>query len=138
MERLFGAFSTAPDFLLYLGAWICMPLDENLDEMVRRKLIAEAVDLFRWRGTRRGLSRYLEILTGSKPDIDDQPVEGMRLGSHAKLGTDQTVLGDIAPSTFVVTLAVADPAKVNERALIRVIESFKPAHTTFKFRTVSR
>ena len=56
---------TAPaDLLLWLATWVALVMDENSPELRRRRLIREAVEIYRWRGTRRGLSRYLEIFTG--------------------------------------------------------------------------
>ncbi|HVT11701.1 MAG TPA: phage tail protein [Fimbriimonadaceae bacterium] len=138
LDTLFGPYSTPSDFLLWLGTWVVMPLDENWPEMRRRKLIAEAVELYRWRGTKRGLSRYLEIYCGVKPEINDQPVEGMRLGPDAKLGTKATVLGDVPPHTFVVTIALPDNAKINEQTIHDIIRYEKPAHTAYALRVVRR
>ncbi|MFI5385539.1 MAG: phage tail protein [Fimbriimonadales bacterium] len=138
LDRLFGPYSTPPDFLLWLGAWVVMPLDENWPEMRRRKLIAEAVNLYRWRGTRKGLSRYLEIYCGVKPEVNDQPVEGMRLGPDAKLGTKATVLGDVPPHTFVVTIPITDNNPVNEQTIHDIIRYEKPAHTAYALRLARR
>lgn len=138
LDRLFGPYSTPSDFLLWLGAWVAMPLNENWPEMRRRKLIAEAVNLYRWRGTKRGLSRYLEIYCGVRPEINDQPVEGMRLGPDAKLGTKATVLGDVPPHTFVVTIPVHDDHPVNEQTIHDIIRYEKPAHTAYALRLVRR
>jgi phage tail-like protein len=138
LDRLFGAFSAPPDFLVWLAAWVSMPLNDNWPEMKRRALIREAVELFRWRGTRRGLTRYLEIYAGGTPEIDDLPCEGMRLGPQALLGTDATVLGDVPPHTFVVTLAVPEGSAVNEEIVRDIIRYEKPAHAAFSLRIVSR
>lgn len=135
--RFFGAYEAPPDFLPWLATWVGLVLDENWPEMKRRRLISEAVELYRWRGTRRGLSRYLEIYAGVKPEIADQPFYGMRLGSATLLGRD-TVLGDVKPHTFVVTIAVPDPRLVRESTVRDIIEAQKPAHTAFTARIVQR
>ncbi|MFZ4507721.1 MAG: phage tail protein [Fimbriimonas sp.] len=138
LDRLFGPYSTPPQYLVWLAAWLTLPQDEHWTEMRRRRLVKEAVELFRWRGTPRGLKRYLQIYTGYEPMIDDQPVEGWRLGSHALLGSDQTVLGDVPPHTFVVTLAVPDPSVINEAVVRDIIRSVKPAHTAYTLNIVRR
>jgi phage tail-like protein len=138
LDRLFGPHSTPPDFLVWLGAWVIMPVDENWPEMRRRKLISEAVKLYRWRGTKKGLSRYLEIYCGVKPEINDQPVKGMRLGPDAKLGSKEAVLGDVPPHTFVVTIPLADTSSVNEQTIHDIIRYEKPAHTAYALRIVRR
>jgi phage tail-like protein len=138
LDKLFGAYTTPPDFLLWLAAWVCMPLDENWDEMRRRHLIREAVELYRWRGTRRGLSRYLQIYTGVVPEINDQPFHGMRLGPQAKLGTDATILGDVPEHTFVVTLTLPEDSNADEAAIHRIIRYEKPANTAYTLNIVRR
>jgi phage tail-like protein len=136
-ERLFDLREAPSDFLPWLATWVSLVLDQNWPELKRRRLIREAVDLYRWRGTRRGLSRYLEIYTGTIPQIDDQPFQGMRLGPESLLGQG-TILGGVAPHSFVVTLAVADPRTVNEQIVRDIVESEKPAHTAYDIRIVHR
>lgn len=138
LDRLFGPYSTPPDFVLWLGAWVAMPLDENWPEMRRRKLIKEAVNLYRWRGTKKGLARYIQIYTGYEPDIQDQPVDGMKLGPEAKLGSKEAVLGNVPSHTFVVTLSHPDPDKINEQTIHDIIRYEKPAHTAYALRIVRR
>jgi phage tail-like protein len=137
LHRYFGPYSTPSEFLPWLACWVALVLDENWPEMRRRRLIAEAFELYRWRGTRHGLLRYLEIYAGVRPEINDQPFRGWRLGTDARLGVN-TVLGDVADHTFVVTLAVPDPAAINEQIVRDIIQSEKPAHTGYSLRIVRR
>jgi len=137
LHRYFGPYSTPSDFLPWLACWVALALDENWPEMRRRRLIAEAVELYRWRGARKGLLRYLEIYAGVKPEINDQPFRGWRLGAGSLLGKN-TVLGDVADHSFVVTLAVPDPSAINEQIVRDIIESEKPAHTGYSLRIVRR
>ena len=79
-----------------------------------RELVAEASDLARWRGTTRGLVRFLEVATG---------LEGFAV--------DETPLDEAGhPRPFHVV--VHGPAQAVEmRPLIeRIVESEKPAHVT--------
>jgi len=138
LDTLFGPYTTPPEFLLWLGTWVCLPLDENWSEMQRRRLIKEAVELWRWRGTKRGLSRYIEIYCGVKPEIHDLPVRGMRLGPDTKMGATDTKLGDVPAHTFVVSIAVPDPGKINEQIVHDIIAWEKPAHTAYSLRILGR
>lgn len=52
------------EFLPWLAGWVALLLDEEWDEDQRRRLIGEAVELYRWRGTQQGLKRYLQLYTG--------------------------------------------------------------------------
>ncbi|MGI4792322.1 MAG: phage tail protein [Janthinobacterium lividum] len=137
LYRYFDADSAPADFLPWLATWVALDLDENWLQLKRRRLIKEAIWLYRWRGTRLGLSRYLEIYSGVKPEINDQPFSGMQLGPTSILGQN-TVLGGVQPHTFVVTLAVPDPSAINIETLRRIIESQKPAHTAYEVRVIER
>ena len=137
LYRYFDADSAPADFLPWLATWVALDLDENWLQLKRRRLIKEAIWLYRWRGTRKGLSRYLEIYSGVKPEINDQPFAGMRLGAGTLLGRD-TTLGGVGAHTFVVTLAVPDTSAVSEDTLHLIIESQKPAHTAYDLRIVER
>ncbi|HEX5324773.1 MAG TPA: phage tail protein, partial [Capsulimonadaceae bacterium] len=130
VDTLFDSDSTPADFLPWLATWVALVLDENWPELKRRRLIREAVQLYRWRGTKKGLSRYLEIYTGIIPEIEDQPFEGMRLGANTLLGQN-TTLGGVASHTFVVTLAMSDRRGINEQIVRDIIESEKPAHAGY-------
>lgn len=138
LDQLFGPYSSPPNMLLWLAAWVMAPYDENWPEIKRRKLIEQAVEIFRWRGTKRGLIRYLEIYAQSTPEIEDQPIEGMRLGPLAQLNTTGAILGDISPHTFLVTLTVDDPKAINEETVREIINYVKPAHTAFSLRILKR
>lgn len=138
LDALFGAYTTPPDMLLYLASWVCMPLDENWPEMKRRKLVQEAAELFRWRGTAHGLRRFLRIYTGIDPVIQDQPQPGVRLGPETCIGEPGVVIGDIPPHTFTVTISHPAPENLDERVIHGIIESEKPAHTAYRLMIVRR
>lgn len=135
IEVAFDPAIAPPDFLPWLASWVALALDANWPELQRRRLIREAVDLYRWRGTRRGLTRYLEIYTGYEPEITDRPFVGMRLGDTTLMGRN-ALLGDTPPHTFVVTFSVPEPAAVNEHIVRSIIEAEKPAHTAYFLRII--
>lgn len=139
LERFFDPMKAPEDTLRWLSTWVALVMDENWSQMKRRRLIQEAVELYRWRGTRKGLCRYLEIYAGVVPEIYDRPLQGMRLGdatlpesASPQLGSEETRLGDIPPHTFVVTLAIPDVRNINERIVRDIIEAEKPAHTAYE------
>ncbi len=59
------------DFLDWLAGWVAYPLDDSWTPARRRALVAEAVQLHRWRGTRRGLVKHVELLTGGTVEVVD-------------------------------------------------------------------
>lgn len=80
----------AEEFLPWLAAWVALTLDEEWDEDKRRRLISEAVQLYRWRGTTYGLKRFLEIYTGLDPSAIDihegRWPGGMQIGVASRIG----------------------------------------------------
>jgi phage tail-like protein len=84
------AYAPAADFLPWLATWVALVLDEEWDEDKRRHLLSEAMELYRWRGTVRGMKRYLEIYIGLHPDDieirESRWPGGMQLGVASRIG----------------------------------------------------
>jgi phage tail-like protein len=91
VDRSFSpAFARAEDFLPWLASWIALVWEEEWSEDRRRRLLAEAMQLYQWRGTVAGLKRYLEIYTELEPEAIDirecrQPA-GMQIGVSSRIG----------------------------------------------------
>src|SRR5258707_5734645 len=65
---------TSPElFLHWLADWLGVVVGPVSDEGRLRMLLGEAVELYRWRGTRYGLTRMIEITTGITPLIGESP-----------------------------------------------------------------
>ena len=111
-------------------------LDESWPIERRRLLVHSAVQLFRWRGTRRGLREYLRVYSGVEPEIVEG-YGGIPLGQNTRLGWN-TVLGSSMHHTFTVTLEVEDPTSVNTGHVKAIIEAEKPAHTGYRLRIVKK
>lgn len=119
-----------PDFLAWLGTWVALAVDEGWSGAQPRELVARAVELHRWRGTRRGLAEHVELLTGGDVTIEDSggcdwsPVPGGPLP-----GT--------APAHVTVRVSVADPGRVDQR-LRAAIAELVPAHVTVTVEILAR
>lgn len=59
------------DFLEWLAGWVGFPIGEIWPEDRARDLVAHAVELYRWRGTVKGLRDLLTVYTGLEPEIVD-------------------------------------------------------------------
>jgi phage tail-like protein len=132
---------TAPKSLLpFLAAWVAFPMDSRWSLPQQRRLIKNAVELYRWRGTRRGLRLYLHLYTKLPLDedlpeaekhiqIEELFQEGFVL-NHTYLGQD-TILGGGCAFHFIVRLR-AEPGYAIDETLVRhIIEQEKPAFCTY-------
>jgi phage tail-like protein len=101
-------------FLPWLASWYGLVFDSTWSEAKRRQLLSEAHEIFARRGTRRALSRVLEIYTGAEPEIDDD----------AK---------DLEPFTFSVVIP-RRKRDVRSDLIEALIDVHKPAHTTYSIK----
>lgn len=115
LHYYFDPLMAPEEFLAWLASWIDLALDENWPIGKRRQLIRAGAELYRWRGTKRGLREYLRIYTGVEPEIVEH-FAGSEKG----------------PYHFEVVLLLKDPAALDERRVRQVITAEKPAHTTYE------
>lgn len=121
---------TPEPLLAWLASWLDIALDSKWPIERRRELVVKAAELYRWRGTRRGLSDYLKIYTGTQPQIIEY-VPGMILDIKTQLGVN-TVLGSSGEGHhFTVILNLDNIADVDPNVIKQIIESQKPAHTVY-------
>jgi phage tail-like protein len=87
VDYYFSPSLTDAEFLPWLATWVALVLDEEWNEAKRRRLISQAVNLYRIRGTVQGLQEYLEIYTGLVPDIiESRWPGGMQIGVASQIG----------------------------------------------------
>jgi phage tail-like protein len=117
------------DFLLWLGDWVGLALDESWPVERRRAVLAVAASLYRVRGTARGLAAYLEIVTGTEVDIQETG------------GTAYSTGSDIEPPgspnfAMVVTMRASDPSRLDMARLEALVTAAKPAHVVHRIDVV--
>lgn len=89
-NTLSASQAPADDFLPWLAGWVAHLFDEEWDEDRRRRFLAGAMELYRWRGTSAGLKRYLDLCL----DLGPGEVEiregrwpgGMQVGVASRIG----------------------------------------------------
>ena len=134
----FDSGVTPEPFLPWLASWLGLVLNERWPVGRRRELIKSAVELYRWRGTKKGLREFLRIYTGVVPQITE-PVIGpkAKLDPGTKLGVN-AYLGGGESFTFTVTIAAKDLAEVDVDIVRAIIEGQKPAHTTYTLKVLAQ
>ena len=102
------------------------------------------MDLYRIRGTKRGLALFLKLFSGHEPDISENtwPFKGFRVEDDkteegARVGLDSVILPPVdLAHCFVVTMPVRYET-VTPETVIRIhqiIQMEKPAHTNYYLR----
>lgn len=117
IAHYFDPNAVSGDFLRWLSTWLSIAADEQWPEKKLRKLVQKVPELYKIRGTRRGIEETIEIFTDIKPII----LEPFQLqdGEHK-----------VDPYTFKVFLP---PFRLKEGYQLetarRILELEKPAHT---------
>jgi phage tail-like protein len=111
VEMYFDAHTAPSAFLGWLAGWLGLTLNAHWPEARRRQLLAEAMNLYRWRGTSYGLARMIEVCTGLTPDISDGP--------------------PLDPFVFRVRLTIPAGSDVDPEFVEDLIRMHKPAHAGY-------
>jgi phage tail-like protein len=128
-----------PDFLTWLASWTAMVLDHDWPIEKKRALLMRSVDLYRIRGTRRGLALFLKLFIGCEPIIEENrwPFRGFRIGVDARIGIDSVVLPPVdLAHCFTITVPMKS-SDVTPELVVRVHEIIrmeKPAHVQYYLR----
>jgi phage tail-like protein len=99
-----------PSFLPWLAGWLDLAVNPYWPESRIRRLIAEAADLYRWRGTAYGLKRLIEVVTGLTPTITEHPAQ---------------------PFVFHVSLVIPPGSDVDAILIDDLVRTHKPAHAGY-------
>jgi phage tail-like protein len=121
LDAYFDPTLAPADFIVWLAGWVGLNLDENWPVERQRALIAQAAELYRWRGTVRGLAAHVALYTGTEPEIVDN-------GGCAWSKTPGAPLPGTAEPRLTVRIRVPDPSSVDRRRIDAIVASAKPAH----------
>ncbi|MGH9136347.1 MAG: phage tail protein [Acidimicrobiales bacterium] len=56
----------------WLGSWIGVEsIDPSLPDPLQRRIVRQSAAILAWRGTRRGMAAFLELLTGAEAEIEE-------------------------------------------------------------------
>lgn len=113
-----------PEVVRWLGSWIGIEsIDSSLDVDVQRRIVRETGPILAWRGTKRGLVGFLQLLTGGDVEVTDnggvfsegeapvdQPMVWMKVGSTGWLSDEDflALVRDEVPANVLFELRVDD------------------------------
>ena len=129
-DLYFDPLMTPESFLPFLAFWVGLKLDPTWSEEKRRELVKSAAELYQWRGTKRGLNKYLWIYTGKIPHISEYAT-GMRLDRETRLGINTQIGSAGEGNHFTVTIELDEDSKVDSETVKAIIDAQKPAHTAY-------
>lgn len=98
-------------FLPWLASWLELSFNAHWPESRRRRLLAEAVELYRWRGTRSGLTHLIEVCAGLTPEITEP---------------------DGQPFVFTVAIMAPPGAGVDRDLIEELVRAHKPAWAGYR------
>jgi len=112
------------DFLPWLATWVGVDIDRAWPQELQRAVVARAVELHRWRGTRRGLVEHLRLCFGVHADVRD----GGGVAWSARPGTElpPAPTGEL----LVRVWPVAPGATVDASRVLDVVTASCPVHLT--------
>ena len=132
---------TAPKAMLpFLSHWVAWSLNPRWELKQQRRLLRNAIELYRWRGTRHGLRQFLHLYT-ELPLDSDRPEAEKRISivEEAEGGfvfgeatfNQTAMLGGGRPFHFSVTLRPEQANQLDEPLVRDIIEQVKPAFCTY-------
>jgi phage tail-like protein len=109
---MFFSPRTCPaSWLPWYASWFDLKLESHLPEARVRALLAETIDIYRWRGTAYGLTRVIEVTLGLHAEITERPSE---------------------PNVFRVAVRLPRNAGPDVIAVLHgLLNAHKPAHTGY-------
>ncbi|QNP70141.1 phage tail protein [Streptomyces roseirectus] len=110
------------DFVDWLAGWVGASADPRWTVELRREAVARAVELHRWRGTRRGLTDALRLALGVHVEIVD---DGAAIWSSTP-GADLPPASDAGP--LIRVRPDRDP-HVDAGRVHSIVRAMCPAHT---------
>lgn len=120
---------TPPDFLAWLATWVGVEVDARWEEERTRAIVANAVELYRLRGTGAALKAQVELETGGAVEIVENGGTGWSVDANGELpGSAEPVV--------VVRITLADPKAVDPLRLDAVVARAKPAHVPHRIEIV--
>jgi phage tail-like protein len=112
---------TPDDMAAWLAGWVGVIVDDNWHADLLRRLVANAFELYRWRGTAKGIADLVEAYTGLRPTVDDS-------GAVSVSTTAGTREGPMFGSTVSVRFSNSALTADDTERLTRFVQASVPVH----------
>ncbi|MBZ9713606.1 FHA domain-containing protein [Deinococcus multiflagellatus] len=119
IELHFDPRVAPPQVLGWMAGWLGLPLDPHWPEGRQRAWMREAVTLYRWRGTRYGLSRALETVYGLTPVLREDTAQPHTLTVQLLDSPD----GEDTASREAITQFIFTHAPAHVRVTVEFVEA---------------
>jgi len=113
---------TPADFLAWLASWVGAADDPQWPVELRREAVVRAVELHRWRGTRRGLVEALRLALGVHAEVVND-------GGSWWSNTAGTDLPPQPPAENLVRVWPDRAAEVDVSRVREIVRAMCPVHT---------
>jgi phage tail-like protein len=110
-----------PDFLDWLTTWLRVTVEEGWSVERQRRLMSQAVELYRWRSTVHGLRKMVAVYTGAHPEVTES-------GGVAWSGVPGGAVPGARVPYLKVRVRLTRPSELEIRHLNALIMAAKPAH----------
>jgi len=136
LQRYFDPYETPAEFLPWLASWLALALDQEWPEQKKRILIKRAIQLYKLRGTVRGLKLFLKIFTELEPEIYENqwPFDGFQVGLISTAGIDTVLIPPVDRAhcfTVSLPMSLAETSIDLIRKIHAIIRLERPAHTNY-------
>lgn len=130
LDTYFDPALAPADFVAWVGSWVGVIAEDAGPLHRQRALVTQAVELYRWRGTRRGVAEFVQLYTGAEPEIiESGGVSWSPVPEGTPPGSDEPLL--------VVRVRLTDPSEVAIRRLDALVAATKPAHIPHRVEVVT-
>jgi phage tail-like protein len=139
VHKFFDPYEAPEKFLPWLASWSAMVLDEDWPIAKKRRLIRKAIELYRVRGTVKGMKLFLGMFTGTEPIVreNEWPFKGWRIGVTSGIGVDTVVLPPVnLAHAFILEMPISYK-DVSTETMVRIheiIQMEKPANCQYYLR----
>lgn len=136
IHTYFDSYETPSAFLPWLASWSAMLLEPDWPENKKRRLIKKAMELYRLRGTVRGLKLFVSLFTGMEPELveNEWPFKGFCIGVSSTVGIDTVILPPVDKCHSFVVVMPHEFKDTSPEEIIRlheIVDRERPSHTTY-------